>query len=1633
MMFLEKFIRFIANLIKISLRILIVLIGLTISVILYGLSNPPKLLIDELDKVIEESVIKSIGLKLKINNIEKISINIPEQVINIQNVYLFESDKKNSNVFLKLKRIDIKLDIFGYLFEKKNSISNLTIESPEVYLVLDKNGKINLKLKTYPPKPKKEVEEKFEFKYPNINLKLVNTNVNFKDIKDGLEIKVSIPIINTSLFETKDILFKLINGFVNFKDIKKDFDTKINVPEINALLLKEKDLSCKVSVISEQLKINTKVDLDINSGKGNGEIKLSEKDISRWTNYLVRVPVVKIPSGELNVKLSAFWKDFKFKINEIKYNGEVNLKDVIARTPYLPSDIHINSARLKLDQDKINVDHINLSTILAFLQIRGDIFNYINGKPDLNIHIFTPGINLSQVNLIVPPKVKSQIDKLRISGTLVSKVNVIGNIQNPVIDGELSIPRASGMNIGINNLKVEFNFHNKNLKIPFMRVSLFGGNINGNMKIDLSNSNRPYFDGKVNISQLSLKRIINDLKIKIPYEYKPSGNINSNILVKGTPKNPSISGNINASMISFPNSSKISPIKSINTKLSYQDKNAEVDLNLRSIDIGNLDLRVKMIGKKNIKGNIQIIDLPLKTANKWVSGLSVKSGIGNLKLDLMANLDEIKKNWQNFDAIGNLKIRNVQSEYKIATSSKRSKHLPKNSEQLKVASEQSLVAGSQSNKIEEKGKELVIPQIIKQDLNKFDLAVKWKNGKLKIDNTEIIVGKSLLRAHGGLYPFKLTKKSQNNDPIINIILETNKMNVFDFPITQLFGVNQGNIQIKSKVKNLKNEWEVDVKSDLKDLIVREYSVDNINLDISMKNNLINLNKVLLRQGDDEIELNGKVDVTSKNDPKLNLSISTNDFEIPTILTFLPPGIMKEMEEANKKLMTPKPDPKPVIYKINKVRNLTPQIDRAIDYLNTLEKCNSVIDSEIPSSDVIKYWEFSQKEPLKPEYIQPKKEIPPFWEKINGKISTKIDINGSTQNPRIFLSSLITEGEVYDKNIPEIFLKLDFSKEKLKVDRFHIIEKDGGVFMVNGFIDKIGKKDSTLQLEILGNGFNLSSVNSWLREKAELYGNTNLTVTAEGKLNNPHVLMLTEIKSGQLLTPSTNLFFDSFEILGEVLNNVLEITNATLSYGDKQIVVSGNVPIKDKKAPMDVSLRLEAPSLSLINLFTKGQVNWLEGNGGVLVKVVGTPDNPQLDGRIQIKDGKIFISALKSPLEKVDGDIEINTNKVTLKHLKANLNNAPAVIKGDIDLLDFIPAFLNLNFTTDHLPFVMPGLLDSVISAKIGIKGDYQDKIVLSGDLVLEKGEFNIPLSGGAKKKEESATKKKGGSIYFSGLKIKTLEDEDFWIRIQPFLELPPKGELNIRGSLDDINKINIKGTMNATKGSLVLNKRFKIKQAKLEFGKKASLGEAEQKTKSALDPTMDIIAELKVPNPNKEKESGIVQAQLKGTLEDLKSGKMSFSFPIKPQGITDGDILSYLYTNVDVGEFVTGTLLSPFTSKIAELIGLKDISFDLEEGKEGKIVKLSLTTKPFLWGFTGKFNGEFSTTKIKYNTGLNYRINDNLGIKGNIDQDMIFSTTIDVGYQLNNLIEYFNKLIENKESKKIIHLKEQKSENKISE
>lgn len=1503
-------------------------------------------------------------------NINTISVNLTEKTINIKEFNLF-SLGSTLNLNLNSNFSD-KNNFFKVNFSGKNILLQKIFQLLKINIPIFTDINTNFSLEG----SFKDFKKYNQFiKYPtNILLNKGKSyfeanNIKYQNIvTDRFSFNLN---LNRDKIYLENINSNILNGNIN---------GIIKISNFKGLNIKNSNINGKIFIRNIKLYKYFKVPKFLL----NSEIKLSGKTINPKINFVSNIPSIdNYENLNINSDISYYDKNVYGTINSNSYYGLNKVGFELKSLDLLYLNLSLKKIPLKILNNYDNSINFNSGYFYTDLETKFSL-KKLDKKNILNNNFFIKNkTSIKNCNFIFNNKKFSNFNINVLIDVYNKDVKSFLNIKSNKIDKVTSYisfnkNKDISLNLKINKLPLNLlNFFSKDIK--FLKGDLdtkinLKTNIDTILKKDFKNIEL-YSVANIDNVDLKYKKIIlnnikGDLFLDLNKNLSTSNVfINSkqfNLISKINLFKSKLKGDFNINNL---NIKYFNVLENINIKDGFVNIKSKFDTDINNIfnslvlktdiDLNNLSSDIKLEGK-----NFNLIIPSYRSIINYKNNYFVSSNKFNSDFIKEGNISFII----NHEGLvnGNLKISSLditkanifldEEDYKIKNARLDSELKFK----FKYKDINSLIISGNTN----------LKDIKFNYFNK--LYVKEKLNKNYIESNDIDLVKVNFNFKDNFLKVKNIKVNKNNSNLIgklefnikdftgNLLLKSNNIEFNDLKIFKIYGFNKGNFKSLYLNSSLNKDYKK-VFSEIFFTIENISSNQTISGDISLNKGLLNINNIILKKGYHFLDISGKVNFNDKN---LYIVSNSKEFSIKDLISLVPEKYINSKDINNLKILN-------IVYTLPNKKS-----DRF-----TFE-------------DLLSYWE---KNSLEPNYKSKKlsSENVDLISSIGGKLSSELIIKGKINNPIFEVKMLINDLEIYGRKISEMYLFSFINKEEVNLNKFYLLDKDGGYLELKG-----NYKNSNLNFKINGK-INLDLIDTLIKKDIDLEGFHFIDANISGNINNPLVDFSFYSQDGGSFN---KVYFDNFSINANLKNYIINLEIAKINSIGKEIRLNGIIPLDRNSDEMNVSAIIKDNNLGIIDLFTN-QINWEKGKGQVFFNLQKNLYEPLITGKIDIFDSKVFVSSLGTYLDNLNLDVDINNNFIKINKANALFNDKPIDIIGQIDLVNYIPFNLKLKLFAEELKWQENGI-NLLAKTSLSITNTI-DEPVIGGKVLLKKGEINFSLGSSSNKSKSKS--KRSSFVSYNNLNIEIEKNTDFWVK-SPFFEMRPYGSLNLVNG-DLYNPI-ISGSIEIDKGNVfIINNQFNILYAKAVFG-----GKEFERELFPLNPEITLITNTRLINP-RTKENTLIEAKITGELEDIPKNNVKFEF-INKGGLKDEEIWTQIIglnaaqqiieetssgnTANTLAKFATPylsrALFNPLTSKVADLFSLDEFNVGLASDTiSNPGVAISLT-KPLFNNFSIGYNGIIrASNQAQYTFFARYKLSENFALRTSIDERQSISIQGEIG------------------------------------
>ncbi len=258
-----------------------------------------------------------------------------------------------------------------------------------------------------------------------------------------------------------------------------------------------------------------------------------------------------------------------------------------------------------------------------------------------------------------------------------------------------------------------------------------------------------------------------------------------------------------------------------------------------------------------------------------------------------------------------------------------------------------------------------------------------------------------------------------------------------------------------------------------------------------------------------------------------------------------------------------------------------------------------------------------------------------------------------------------------------------------------------------------------------------------------------------------------------------------------------LLNSILNKGAEPLIIKASVPFQlpfattpPENNEIQLSLNLKNQNLALLNILTKNQIEWLDGEGevnlnisGILAPKQNKPTNLIANGVINVKNGTIAAIALpEGNLTGVTGTINFDFDTLKVQELIGNFGGGQITVKGNLPINNDIPQEEPLIATLDPLNIELKRIYQGEVKGEIMITGNLLSP-TLNGFLELFDGRILLSEKiEGNKNGNENEDQQLIAVTQLNNLQLRL--GEKIQITRPPLLNFLAEGDLLVNGTLE---------------------------------------------------------------------------------------------------------------------------------------------------------------------------------------------------------------------------------------------------------
>jgi translocation and assembly module TamB len=180
---------------------------------------------------------------------------------------------------------------------------------------------------------------------------------------------------------------------------------------------------------------------------------------------------------------------------------------------------------------------------------------------------------------------------------------------------------------------------------------------------------------------------------------------------------------------------------------------------------------------------------------------------------------------------------------------------------------------------------------------------------------------------------------------------------------------------------------------------------------------------------------------------------------------------------------------------------------------------------------------------------------------------------------------------------------------------------------------------------------------------------------------------------------------------------VRIQSAQFAARETSLEATGGIPF-DQQAPADLAVR-GSVNLAILQLYNPDLL--ARGNATVQATVKGSLRDPQMNGRMELKNASLYLADLPNGIDNANGSVVFDRNRATIEKLSAETGGGKIFFAGFVELRDILT--YRLQAEAQQVRVRYPEDVSTTFSAKLALNGT-SDASTLSGSITLNRASFN---------------------------------------------------------------------------------------------------------------------------------------------------------------------------------------------------------------------------------------------------------------------------------------------------------------------
>jgi translocation and assembly module TamB len=325
--------------------------------------------------------------------------------------------------------------------------------------------------------------------------------------------------------------------------------------------------------------------------------------------------------------------------------------------------------------------------------------------------------------------------------------------------------------------------------------------------------------------------------------------------------------------------------------------------------------------------------------------------------------------------------------------------------------------------------------------------------------------------------------------------------------------------------------------------------------------------------------------------------------------------------------------------------------------------------------------------------------------------------------------------------------------------------------------------------------------SFVELPVDIKGGINLAAQISGNLANPHASGDISLTNGQLNKTKLQDPKASFNYWDGRLtfNGDSTFSNSPIVSQSDRIKITGSIPYQlplSLKPPasrdIHVDLTLENQGLQILDVFSKQQLHWLDGQGKIALNIDGKMkrsggvESLTAKGAATISKGRIKSVAIAEPFSDINGEIVFDFDRIDVQKLTGKLAQGQVNIAGIIPISDSfsLTPSQQLQIQMNGIPVNIKDKYNGNVNGNLKVIGTALNPI-LTGAMELSNGQVLLPDTSNTA--TDGSTQTAAEIPNPNALQLRNLQitlGDNLQITRAPILSFLATGKIDVDGTID---------------------------------------------------------------------------------------------------------------------------------------------------------------------------------------------------------------------------------------------------------